>query len=120
MYHLPAVHVRIQWARNAVDDYDLEVHDDGAVVAPNASLGTTDDAGTVSTNDRWLLIERNVGGSTPPHWVTSHESQNAAGHYHTHQEYARDWEIVELIDLDTGDRFEEDDVVVTFARVEPS
>lgn len=51
---------------------------------------------------RWLLIERNVSHGTPPYWLTTHDTPEAAADYHDGQEYVEDWTLVKLVDLDTG------------------
>lgn len=53
---------------------------------------------------RYALIEVNVAGSTPPYWITTHDTPSDAAAYSIYQEYASDWGIVSLIDLQTGDR----------------
>lgn len=49
---------------------------------------------------RYMLIQRNIAGSTPPYWVTFHDSQAAARDYEASEEYAQDWAQEELYDLD--------------------
>ncbi|MFP5319487.1 MAG: hypothetical protein ACLGI2_14495 [Acidimicrobiia bacterium] len=54
---------------------------------------------------RFLLVEvahRHDG----LHWMSAHDSPDDAAAYHDSQEYAEDWLIVTLVDLDTGDTFE--------------
>jgi len=66
--------------------------------------------------DRWCLIERSVGESR--RYVTLHDSREQAGDYHYGQEYPHDWDIEELVDLDTGDTWTEAGVVVNWERSE--
>lgn len=40
------------------------------------------------------------------HSMSGHDSPEQAAAYHDNQEYAEDWAIVALVDLDTGDAFE--------------
>lgn len=65
-----------------------------------------DYAGIDAENDddleRFLLIERNVSHGDPPYWQSTHPSPEAASAYHHNQEYAVDWAIEALVDLDTG------------------
>ena len=51
---------------------------------------------------RFLLVERNVGGSEPAFWVSDHRTPENAAAYWVTQDARRDWEIVALHDLDTG------------------
>ena len=53
---------------------------------------------------RYALVEMNVAGSTPPYWVTTHDTPSDAAAYSINQEYASDWDIVSLTDLQTGER----------------
>lgn len=46
----------------------------------------------------FMLVERNVRGSNPPHWVTFHDSAEKARAYLIGQEYPDDWDVVELVD----------------------
>jgi hypothetical protein len=55
---------------------------------------------------RFVLVEKNVGGVSPPSWYTTHDTSAEAGAYHVGQEYRHDWEPVGLWDLDTGERFD--------------
>jgi hypothetical protein len=53
---------------------------------------------------RYLLVEvahRHDGR----HWMSGHDSPEAAARYHDGQEYADDWKIVTVVDLDTGEAF---------------
>lgn len=54
---------------------------------------------------RFLLVESNVGGSSPPRWYTTHATPDAAAAYNVNQEYSADWEPLGLWDLDTGEAF---------------
>lgn len=54
---------------------------------------------------RFLLIERNERGPTPPFWASTWESREEAARYHVGQEYREDWAIVCLIDLAQGVRW---------------
>lgn len=65
--------------------------------------------------DRWCLVERSVGESR--RYVTLHTSREQAGDYHYGQEYPHDWDIEDLVDLDTGERWTEAGVVVNWERV---
>lgn len=51
---------------------------------------------------RFALVEENRR-STPAYWVTTWETVAAAVTYHQDQEYAADWMIDTIVDLDTGD-----------------
>lgn len=62
---------------------------------------------------RYLLIERNVGGDKPAHWFSIHYSPEDAAEYHDGQEYAEDWEIEVLVDLETGEELEATTAFVT-------
>lgn len=68
------------------------------------------------TAERFLLVEKNLRGCNPPHYLTTHATLAGAGQYTITQEYASDWGVVEIIDLDTGDTYDEDDFVVTVAE----
>ena len=52
----------------------------------------------------FVLIEASIydGG----HWLTRWVSLDAAADYHDGQEYPDDWDIVEVVDLSTGDRYQ--------------
>jgi hypothetical protein len=60
---------------------------------------------------KYLLVERNLraGG----HWLSSHDSPATAADYHDRQEYAEEWEIVCLVDLESGEELEASTDVVT-------
>lgn len=58
---------------------------------------------------RYALVEDNRL-SAPAHWITTFDSPEAAGTYHHEQEYAADWSINVLVDLDTGDEYDVDTV----------
>lgn len=49
---------------------------------------------------RYAMVEQNIHGSTPPYYVTLHDSEREAQRYHVTQEYADDWAILEVYDLD--------------------
>jgi hypothetical protein len=69
--------------------------------------GFHDDDGGISSldeDDRYLLVERNYRYGCG-FWLTSVTSDADAGNYHVNQEYAEDWELILLVDLDTGQRF---------------
>lgn len=53
---------------------------------------------------RYALVEANAGGSEPPYWITTHDTPSDAASYSIHQDYASDWDIVSLTDLQTGER----------------
>jgi hypothetical protein len=55
--------------------------------------------------DRYMLVEKNRR-STPPYYLTTHRTPEAAGAYHWGQEYCADYDIEVLVDLQTGDRYE--------------
>ena len=48
---------------------------------------------------RFLLVEKGIYGDE---WVTLHSSPAEAAEYHLHQEYAEEWEVARLVDLDGG------------------
>jgi hypothetical protein len=58
------------------------------------------------TRRRFMLVERNVGGDTPQHWLTCYDSAQEALDYHDSQEAANDWVVEGLYDLDSGERLE--------------
>lgn len=74
----------------------------------------------IETDDpaRYALVEQNVGGSSPPYFVTMHSSPAEAGKYHVEQEYASDWEVDALVDLDTGQTFSAEVQPITFVPIE--
>lgn len=51
---------------------------------------------------RFILVERNAGGSTPPRYYTDHPTAHHAANYNVTQEYASDWYAEGLADLDLG------------------
>jgi hypothetical protein len=53
-----------------------------------------------------VLIERNVRGSNPPHYITLHADPESAGRYHFGQEYQSDWSIVDIVNVVTGDVYD--------------
>jgi hypothetical protein len=50
---------------------------------------------------RYLLVEQNRYNQ-PPYWLSTFDDPVAACHYNLNQEYAEDWSIVTIVDLDTG------------------
>lgn len=54
--------------------------------------------------DRYLLVERNVGSASgsQSHWFSTHRSRKAATDAILGQEYPDDWVTVELVDLDAN------------------
>lgn len=50
--------------------------------------------------ERWLLIERGTGDYAGRVWASTHASKRAAKLYNAEQEYAEDWEIDRIVDLD--------------------
>jgi len=54
-------------------------------------------------NDRYVMFENNIGGSTPPMWLSSWDTPEQAMVHNLTQEYAGDWELLGVVDLDTGD-----------------
>lgn len=63
---------------------------------------------------RFVLVETNVRGSTPPYWVTTHDTTEKAARYSFEQEYASDWANLLLLDTTTGQRVTSD-IEVTFS-----
>lgn len=61
---------------------------------------------------RYMLVERGRGGQ---HVVTDHDSPEDAARYSADQESAADWQPVELIDLDTNERYGPH-VTITWSR----
>jgi hypothetical protein len=57
--------------------------------------------------DRFLLVQRNLGGAGPSFWLTTHASPFLAGNYIAAQEFPEDWRTEVLLDLDTGARMTE-------------
>lgn len=57
--------------------------------------------------ERYLLIERNIGSAaaSQSHWFSTHPSRAAAARAVVGQEYPEDWQVVELLDLDTKIRY---------------
>lgn len=62
---------------------------------------------------RYLLVESNERGSSPPYHLTTHDSPQEAWDYRVTQEYPSDWGLEALIDLGTGDTYDESDFLVT-------
>ena len=63
-----------------------------------------DAAAELAAAGRFVLVElahRHDGR----HWLSGHASPDDAARYHDGQEYAEDWLILTLVDLDTGDRY---------------
>lgn len=56
------------------------------------------------TIGRYALVERNAR-DRGEHAITTHDSMEDASREHGSQEYPEDWPAIELIDLDTGERF---------------
>jgi hypothetical protein len=67
--------------------------------------------------ERFLLVQRNIGGHPPPFWLTTHASPSAAGSYIAGEEFPEYWETVVLVDLDTGARMVEATRVVRWEPV---
>lgn len=60
-----------------------------------------EDCGSIfDGTERYMLVESNRRGSSPPNWVTYHDSPDAAADYNVNQEYAEDWEVDAIFDLD--------------------
>jgi hypothetical protein len=77
-----------------------------AVVERHGGEDASHDGGglpEVDPSRRYLLVERDRQSEGT--WFTSHESPADAGDYSANQEYAEAWEPLELVDLDTGERF---------------
>ena len=75
---------------------------------PGAEVDDADDA-----LRRFLLVERNLKDS-PPFWVTTHDTPEEASAYHHGQEYAHDWQVETLVDLDTGRHWVATETVTRF------
>lgn len=97
---------RTERREHVMRDYGCEPGDDAD--------GTTG----AGAPDRFLLIEKNVGGSTPPYYFTDHESPDHAGSYHVSQEYFGDWEVVTLVDLLSGQTYDAERVGIAWTRGE--
>lgn len=80
------------------------------IVAEVDPFGSKDDLGLSDIGDllQFLLVERNVGAAsdTQSHWFSTHESTQEVSEYNIGQEYAEEWKIEMLVNLDTGERFE--------------
>lgn len=61
---------------------------------------------------RYLLVEKNRY-NTPPYWLSTFDDPIAAVHYHLDQEYAEDWSIVTIVDLDDGSEAEHPIAITT-------
>lgn len=59
-------------------------------------------SGVAGAHHRWMLVERNLK-SQPAYYVTLHATPDDAAAYHDGQEYADDWVIERLTDLDADD-----------------
>lgn len=73
--------------------------------------GWTDDESHVEStlasateDDRFLLVERSTRDYR--YWATVHPSVEAAGRYNVDQEYAGDWDIETVIDIDTDEEYD--------------
>lgn len=77
---------------------------------PPQDPGCCPDPATASECLQYLLVEssRIDGG----YWLTPFSTTDQAADYHDSQEYAGDWSVEGLYDLDTGNRF---DPVTSFA-----
>ena len=91
----------------------VELHGDDWAGVERGTLSNEDPADEVR---RFLLVESNIRGCEPPHWYTTHCTPEDAGDYHTEQEYAEDWDIVELVDLIDGTRRTVAYVGITWAQ----
>ena len=81
-------------------DYEAEY---GEPAYPRDWPAEVTDAGRV------LLVEEGPDG----YFLTTHETAVTAVRYNRQQEYASDWAIVALVDLDSGETFDERDFTVT-------
>ncbi len=61
------------------------------------------DGWTVTPKKRFAMVERNVRDERV--WMTGWDDLDAAGRYHTSQEDAWRWQIVRVVDLDTGSSY---------------
>lgn len=66
----------------------------------------------------FLLVEESTRDSR--RYLTLHKSLEDAGDYQVNQEYAGDWSLLEVIDLRSGESYEEASTTVTFKKKEPS
>ncbi len=84
----------------AMDLYDELVTKYGGRPTP----GATPADWTLDAKSRYVLVERNVayGGF----WLSGHRDPEGAAYYHDNQDYAEDFAVVEVVDLETGDRVE--------------
>jgi hypothetical protein len=64
----------------------------------------------LDTLDQFCLIELSRYGG---YWISTHASRTAAAAAHDGQEYVEDWDVVALVDLDSGDEYTAETVTVT-------
>lgn len=96
-----------EYGQNAhlIAEYVDNLHGD------DGGLDTWDGETTVG----FILVEQ--ANSDGGYWITQHDNPQSAADYHDMQEYAEDYEIVELIDIATGESFEaHTDFVTRFDR----
>jgi len=86
----PHDHVRQDLIRRRLHEYPLQ--DPAQFADPVADLA--------AAPGRYLLLERSTDGNG--HFASVHHSPDAAAEYIDGQEYPDDWELVTLVDLDTG------------------
>jgi hypothetical protein len=59
----------------------------------------------VDGSSRYVMVERNLRYGRG-YWLSQFDSPDEAGAYHLGQEYREDWDLIKLVDLDTGKEWE--------------
>jgi len=67
-----------------------------------------------------LLIEKNVRGSYPPRWASTHETLRDCADYVLSQEYPSDWQIELCVDLKSGAQYESEMSITWTTTGEPA
>ena len=77
-------------------------------------MGLADGLGGYSADRPFLLIEKNVGGDSPPYCLSDHSTADAAATFNISHEYASDWDVVVIVDLRDGTEY---DPVITATTI---
>lgn len=100
------------WGNTHLADL-MDEYGDGA----DSSYDDIRELAAVDAAGPFILVQRNLK-SSPTYWISSHSTLSDVAEYVVGEEYAEDWATETVVDISTGDVYDEGHRTVTFVKVE--